>query len=133
MNLVEVIHQRWASATALNDLLPASRVFTGLSVEATAPYGVISSQRGRPAGRHNDGSALDSVAVRIEVFHDSHDDGQAVLEQIKAAFDRTDFALAGSDRVIDVQRAGDSRRQDGDGLWQFAIDFNCTVYLATGV
>ena len=37
MNLVQVIHQRWAAAAALDALLPASRVFTGLGPDARLP------------------------------------------------------------------------------------------------
>ena len=133
MNLAEVIHQRWAAAEALNNLLPASRVYTGISVDPTTPYAVISKESHRPAICYNDGSAVDTVGVRIQVFHDNHDSGAAVLDQVKAALDRTDFALSGSDKVIDMQRSNDFQRQEEDGVWQFVIDFNCTVHLKSGV
>ena len=133
MNLAEVIHQRWAAATALDNLLPSGSVYTGVSVDPTMPYAVIARRSDRPLARHNDGSAVEVVGVRIRVFHDNRDAAAAIVQQIKAAFDRTDFALSGSDKVINMQRSDDGERQDGDGVWQFTIDFNCTVYLATGV
>ena len=61
MNLAEVIHQRWAAAAALENLLPASRVYTGMSVDPATPYAVIAKLSDRPAGYHNDGSALSTV------------------------------------------------------------------------
>ena len=130
MNLAEVIHQRWAAATALNDLLPAARVTTGVSVDPTLPYAVIAKQSERPMVRHNDGSAVDSVGLRIRVFHDNYDSAAAVMEQIRVAFERSDFALSGDDKVIAMQRSDDSQRQEDDGVWQFVIDFDCMVYLA---
>jgi len=132
MNLAQVIHQRWAAASGLNDLLPAASVYTGLSVDPQMPYAVISKRSDRPMARHNDGSGVDAVGVRIEVFHDNRDAAAAIVEQVKATFDRTDFALAGSDKVINMQRTNDSERQNDDGVWQMTIDFQCAIYLAPG-
>ena len=130
MNLAEVIHQRWAAAAALEDLLPASRVYTGMSVDPATPYAVIAKLSDRPAGYHNDGSAVTTVGVRIQVFHDNYDSAAAVVDQVIAAFDRTDFALAGADKVINMQRGNDFHQQEDDGTWRMVIDFDCTVYLA---
>ena len=133
MNLAQVIHQRWAAATTLTGLLPASRVHTGIGAEATMPYAVISKQSDRPLTRHHDGSAVDLIGVRIEVFNENYDAGAAVVHEIKAAFDRTDFALAGSDSVLNMLRSNDRESQGDDGVWQFTVDFDCTVYLESGV
>ena len=130
MNLTEIIHQRWAAASALNDLLPVSRVTTGIGADATLPYAVIAKRSDRPMTRHHDGSSIDVVRVRISVFDDNHDSAAAVTEQIKTAFDRTTFDLSGSDRVLDMQRSNDYQRQDDDAVWEFVIDFDCTVYVA---
>ena len=129
MNLAQVIHQRWAANPALDNLLPASDVYTGAAVGSTTPYAVISKEHDRPTGFHNDGSAIDTIGVRFEVFHDNYDSGIALMEQIKGAFDRTDFALSGSDKVINMQRVNNFDVQEKDGVWRLVIDFNCTVYL----
>ena len=131
MNLAQVIHQRWAAATALSDLLPAARVTTGLGVDPSPPYAAISKQSDRPIERFSDGSAIDTVRVRVQVFHESHDSGAAVVHQVKTTFDNTSFDLAGSDKVLAMQRANDFERQQDEGLWQFVVDFDCTVQLAT--
>jgi hypothetical protein len=133
MNLAQVIHQRWAANSALNNLLPAARVYTGLSFDPVEPFAVISKEKDRPETYHSDGSAIDVVGLRIQVFHDHYDAGAAILHQIKTAFDRTNFDLAGSDKVLNINRANDSERQTDDGVWQFIIDFDCTVFLASGV
>ncbi|MGO8690902.1 MAG: DUF3168 domain-containing protein [Thermoguttaceae bacterium] len=130
MNLAQVIHQRWAATAALDDLLPAARVFTGLSVDTALPYAVISKESEHPGDYYNDGAATAAVGLRIQVFHGQYDAGAAVMLQVKAAFDGSDFPLAGSDKVLDMRRANDSERQSEDGVWQFLCDFQCTVYLA---
>ena len=133
MNLAQVIHQRWAADSTLNGLLPATRAYTGLSFDPVRPFAVISKENDKPESYHSDGSAIDAVGMRIQVFHDHYDAGAEILHHIKAAFDRTAFDLAGSDKVLNIQRSNDSERQNPDGVWQFIIDFKCTVYLASGV
>ncbi|OHB67853.1 MAG: hypothetical protein A2V70_19920 [Planctomycetes bacterium RBG_13_63_9] len=128
MNLAQMMHQRWAAAEPLNNLLPASHVYTGMAVDPTTPYAVISKERDRPIGFHNDGSAIDAIGVRFEVFHGDYDAGTAIMEQITKTFDRTDFVLSGNDKVINMQRLSDSEVQENDGVWRLTIDFNCTVY-----
>ncbi len=140
MNLAQVIHQRWAAAAELDALLPAGRVFTGLSVDPQVPYAVISKRSGAPGGpagsgalRYNDGSAVEAIDLRIEVFDEDYDRAAAVIAQVKAAFDGTSFDLAGSDKVILMRRTAEAEEQADDGRWRWAIDFRCTVYLAAGI
>jgi len=132
MNLAQVIHQRWSAASALNGLLPAERVYTGLSVDPSVPYAVISREGRAPGSLHHDGSGIDHVELRIQLYHDRHDEAAAILEQIHAAFDRTSFELAGSDRVLFMQRINDFENQNEDGRWRMVVDFRLTVYLASG-
>ena len=129
MNLAEVLHQRWAATEALNDLLPAASVHTGPGVERTMPAAVITKQTDRPDVYLSDGSSLNTVGVRIQVFHDSYDSAVAVVEQIRTAFDRTEFDLSGDDKVINMRRANDFEDRQDDGTWRLVIDFDCTVYL----
>jgi len=133
MNLAQVIHQRWAAADALNDLLSGARVHTGLSVDPTPPYAVISKLDQSPTSLHHDGSGVDEVTLRIQVYHDHYDQAAAIIQQVKAAFDRTSFDLSGSDKVLFMRRTGDSEHQGEDGLWRLVVDFRCTVYLASGI
>ena len=129
MNLAQVIHQRWVAAAGLNALLPAGRVYTGSSVDPTPPFAILSKLTGRPAARFNDGSACDTVAVRIEVYDSDYDHALAVREQVKLAFDGASFALAGSDRVLDMRRTDDAQQQRPDGVWLLAMEFECYVYV----
>ncbi len=133
MNLAQVIHQRWAADSTLDGLLTASRVYTGLSFDPARPFAVISKDGDKPKTYHSDGSAIDTVGLRIRVFHDHYDAGAEIAGQIKKSFDRTAFDLSGSDKVLNIERGNDSEKQSDDGVWQFTIDFICTVFLASDV
>jgi hypothetical protein len=132
MNLVQVIHQRWEAATALNALLPVSRVYTGAGYDPVPPLAVIFKQSDKPDSYDVDGSAIDIVVLRIRVLHVHYDAAAAIIHEIKKAFDRTSFALSGSDTVQNMQRINDIEDQRNDGIWEMTIDFECTVYLASG-
>ena len=75
-----------------------------MNVDPTLPYAVISKESERPGDYYNDGSATAAVGLRIQVFHGQYDAGAAVMLQVKAAFDRGDFPLAGGDKVVDMRR-----------------------------
>jgi len=132
VNLEQVIHQRWAAAQALNALLPAENVKTGRSAGDPVPYATITRLENRTVFRTNAGDALDEVTLRVNVWHDDYDAGRAIAEQVKAALDRSDFALSGSDRVVQMRRTNDSASQHDDGAWQFTVEFLIEVYLSSG-
>ena len=57
----------------------------------------------------------------------------AVYYLREATLHLAEVPLAGSDKVLCIQRANDYASQHDDGLWQFVVDFDCTVYLDSGV
>ena len=133
MNLEQVIHQRWAASGELVSLLPAENVKTGRAFADPLPYATITREKSRTVLRTNAGDAVDEVTIRINVWHDNHDAGWAVAEQVKAAFDRSEFALSGDDRVVQMCRSEDAASQDEDGTWLFTITFLVQVYLSSGI
>jgi hypothetical protein len=130
MNLAQVVHERWAADSTLNGLLAAARVYTGMSFDPQRPFAVILKKSDKPESYHSDGSAIDVVRLRVQVFHDNYDDGRAIAERAKKVFDRASFDLAGSDKVLSIARYNDSETQNDDGVWQFTVDFDCRVYVA---
>jgi hypothetical protein len=132
MNLVQAIHQRWAAATTLSTLLPASRVFTGASFDSALPLGLINKESDKPDSYQSDGSAIDLVVLRVRVVHVEYAAAANIVHEIKRAFDRTSFDLDDGDKVLNMQRLNDSEQQQSDGNWEMIIDFKCTVYLALG-
>jgi hypothetical protein len=133
MNLIQVIHERWAAAAALNNLLPAARLCTGISGDAALPRATLNKQSDKPTTYADDGSAIDAVVLRFVVFHARYAEAAEIVHQMKVAFDRSTFALAGGDQVQKMERVNDFETQFDDGAWQMTIDFQCTVYLAAGV
>jgi hypothetical protein len=133
MNLEPYLHQRWEADAALCALLPAVRVVTGLWRQGGAPYATLVRKGNRTAVRTNAGNALDEVTLEIHVWHDQHDAGRAIVEQVKATFDRAAFPLAGGQKVLQMRRTGDTAVQHDDGLWQFTVVFSVRVYLPSGV
>ena len=132
MNLEQVTHQRWAASETLNGLLPAEKLKTGRSFGDSLPYATVTRLKNRTRFRTNAGDALDEVTLRINVWHDNYDAGRAIVEQVKATFDRSNFALSGGDRVVQMLRTDDSASQHDDGTWQFTIEFLVQVYLPSG-
>lgn len=133
MNLEQAIHQRWAANTTLQALLPAENVKTGRSFGDSTPYATIGRKANRTVFRTNDGSALDETQLKVEVWHDSYDDGRTIAEQVKTVFDRSEFELSGNDRVVQMRRTNDSATQDENGVWCFGVEFIASVYLSLGV
>ncbi|MGD0897986.1 MAG: DUF3168 domain-containing protein [Thermoguttaceae bacterium] len=130
--VMQAIHQRWAASAPLCALLPAAKVSTGASPNPSLPRAVLTKESDRPAAVCNDGSAVTEVGVRIEVFHPDYDVAAAVIRQAAAQFDRTDFPLPRSGRVINMRRTGASEQQQADGTWRMAVDFLCMVYCPAG-
>ena len=147
MNLLQTIHDRWADDADLTLLLPATsdkdtnKVWTGLDFNPALPFASIEKLGGSPEQYDNCDTAIDRVAIRIQVFTEDHDQGEDIIRAIKAAFDRSDFTLAGgsssssgedAEAVLNMQRTNDSQFQEEDGTWRFVIDFDAWVYLPYG-
>jgi hypothetical protein len=132
MKLEQAIHERWAAAGALSALLPAEKLSTGFSRASGTPYAVLIRSSGRNLFCTNAGDALDEITLAIHVWHDDHDAGRAILEQIQATFDRSAFDLSDGPRVVQMRRAAEAAAQHEGGAWQFTIEFLVQVYLPSG-
>jgi hypothetical protein len=128
MNLPQLLHQRWTDDATLNAALPASRVYTGPSVDPATPFAVITRRSARPVRSFGDGSGIDAVLIRIELFHDSYDTATTIAQAIKNALTGYAIDLTSGDRLLTVHREDESEHQDIDGTWRLTLDFHCTVY-----
>ena len=137
MNLTQVLHQQWAADGTLNGLLPASAVMTGryFASQPTFPYACLSQIRQGAELRTNSGASLDTIIVEVRIWHgrDNYDAGKAIADAADSLFNRTDFALAGSDKILNMQRIErQAISNPDDGHWQFILRFECMAYLASG-
>jgi hypothetical protein len=129
MDLEQAIRQRWGATPALDGLLPVSKLKTGLARGDTLPYATLARTGSRPALRTAAGDAIDEVAVRITIWHGDYDGGSAIVGQVAAAFDHSDFALAGGGRVIQMRRTNLAATEHDDGAWQFTIEFLAEIHI----
>jgi len=132
MSLEEAVHQRWAATGALASLLPVENVTTGLARGDFLPYATIVRKQGRATLRTNAGATLEEVTLRINVWHDDHDAGRDIAEEVEAAFDGADFALSSGARVIHMRRTDEEDSQRDDDIWRFTLEFLVHVYLPIG-
>ena len=133
MSLEQAVHQRWAATGALASLLPVENVTTGLARADTLPYATIARRLGRTTLRTNAGATQEEVTLRINVWHDDHDAGRAIAEQVDAAFDGATFSLSSPARAVQMRRTDVQDSQRDDGIWRFAIEFLVNLHLTTGV
>lgn len=136
MELAAAIHTRWAADEALSALLPAERLTTGLSPGDTPaePYATLTIAGGRSPVYANDGSSVESLTVRFRIAHSVYDEGGPIVDAVLAAFDRSDFALAGGGKVVAMQRTGwpQESQDTASGGWLWLIEFQCLVQLPAG-
>lgn len=133
MDLGQVIHAQWAADETLNGLLPATKVMTGLyfASDPGYPYGTITLPGGPPGGWSNDAAKLNQVTVVVAVYHDhgSYDACKAIADRVVDLFDKTDFALTGSDKCLSIRAGEPQEIQDQDsGDWTFVVTLECSVY-----
>lgn len=103
MNLEQAIHERWATASPLYTRLPAASVRTGLCHDVGTPRAEIRRKSSRTLFHTNAFDAVDEVLVAIDVWHDDHDAGRALLDEIRVAFDRLAFNLDEGRRAIQMR------------------------------
>ena len=138
MDLARAIHTRWAADADLVALLPVARVMTGdyYEDEPDFPYAVIRTTGDQPVAQANNGMAVDDVTLEIIVSHDAdnYDELLAIVHRVKQAFNRADFNITDSCKVIDIERQWDYPIQDeATGHWDWVLIFSVRVYLPAGV
>jgi hypothetical protein len=127
MNLEQLVHERWAASAELATLLPAERVFTGSVPTGDLPYATLLRRLSRPKLATNRGPALEEVALRVRVWHESHAAAAAVARAVDALLDGGRFALPGDERVVHFRRRRESACRFADGAWRLTLDFRAQV------
>ncbi len=132
MNLEQAIHERWAAAEALCALLPAEKLRTGAARGLELPYAVLTRKAGRNVFRTSGGQALDEVILAVCVRHEEYDAGRAVVREVMAAFDNSDFSLSDGPRVVAMRRTGETAPLHDGKAWRFELEFLVQVDLPSG-
>lgn len=129
MSIEQAIHEHWAATASLQRLLSAQRVTTGRLSRGATPYATIQHGKSRPALPTNRGNAIERIDVHITLWHDDYDAGRSIARQVEATMDSTTLTLPGSGRIAQLRRAGTEVAQHDDGLWQWTVELQATVYL----
>jgi hypothetical protein len=127
MSLEAAFHQRWAATAALEGLLPAGRLKTGL-VRGGNPSASLACTSCRTVLRTSAGDRVDEVGLEVRVRHDDYDAGRAIADQVTAAFDNSRFAVSAAEHVIHARRTGASARPQAGGGWEFLVEFLVQVH-----
>ncbi len=129
MNLEQAIHEHWADSSSLEGLLSADRLTTGRTHAGTPPYATLQLRTIRSELPTNQGPALEEIAFRINLWHESYDDAKAIAEQVRTAFAGASLEIGESGQLARIHHAADSIKQHGDGLWQWTVDLVARVYV----
>jgi len=69
MSLEQAIHQRWQADGALEALLSAARLITGIAHNGPAvPYATLTQTENKPEVRTSSGTTITRAAVRISIW-----------------------------------------------------------------
>ncbi len=132
MNLEQAIHERWAAAEALSTLLPSEKLRTGVARGLELPYAVLTRKSSRNLFRTSGGQALDEVVLAFSVRHEEYDAGRAIVRQVAAAFDNSDFSLSDGPHVVAMRRTSEAAPLYDGKAWRFEIEFLVQVDLPSG-
>jgi hypothetical protein len=123
MNLEHALHAHWSACRPLADLVPPSRLFTGLARgEPDLPSVTLDRPGDQPPTHTSSGHTLAAARFRFDVWDDQLDRAHQVAQAIAACFDRAAFAGCGG-RVLDCLPLGRSQQQHPAGRWQLALDY----------
>lgn len=131
MNLEQAIREHWAATSALNSLLPATRLVTGRVRSLALPYATL-LRTGTRNVCHTNAGRIDAIALRIELWHDDYAAGRAVVAAIDAAFSTASLVLSGGAQVLSLRLTDQADQAHEDGQWQFVLTWSVRVLVSTG-
>lgn len=109
-----------SDAVALLALLPADRITTGANHERDLPYASVSLESNLAAYRSNAGG-MRQPNVRIQLWHENHAQGKAIVQAITDLFENQSFDTSEL-RITKSRIENDFAMQEPDGVWQFSVD-----------
>jgi hypothetical protein len=131
MSLEQAIHEQWAAEAALNSLVPAARVFTGMAVgEVVRPYVVLAERQSHAELRASGGGAVDRVQLAFHVFAADLDEAKAIAAAVAEHFDRSSFARD-EGAVLAMRMHAASEHMHDDGVWEMTATYAALVETTT--
>lgn len=123
MSVEQAVHQHWALWKPLTDLVPESRVVTGLAQgEPALPYVTIQRQGDAATTRTSSGTLLDTLRLRFSIWDDRLDRALLVARELRQRFNRADFGWS-QGRVLDCRQVQHAHLEEEDGIWRVMLDY----------
>lgn len=132
MSLEQTLHSDWASNAALNALVSAERLFTGVSIgELRLPYVVLRRAGSQIVNRTADGRAIQRVRLDFHVWTATLENGREIAAAIGQRFDRRDFVLDDG-AVRNMHPVGVQENALADGRWQSVLQYVVLIETLSG-
>ncbi len=123
MYIEELIQFHWQNTTSLSAVIPAERVFTGPSPIPARPCVIVLHEKSEVLFRTNRSAPWRQGMVRIELHHESFDEGIRIAKVIEQEFDRLRLESAGRTDSVRFRFVGtESTRTESDS-WKFVGEF----------
>lgn len=117
MSLAQAVYERWLADSALTDLVPAGRVYSGRAAgDAERPYAVIEvSAIG--AALHTTHVGVQNLRVELTGWFDEPVPASQLLNEWRRRYDRQSFA-AGAQRCLLMQCVDERTIPETDRGWK---------------
>jgi hypothetical protein len=129
MSLEAALHERWSQSSALEALLPAARLTSGLAADdVPLPYAVL--QRGPIHARwHTSTRTVEEIELELHVYAERLETLGQLATALREAFDRRALASDEGD-VLRMRVHQRHETQHDDGIWHLDMRFRVLLALA---
>jgi hypothetical protein len=128
MSLEAALHERWSQSPALEALLPAARLTSGLARDdVPLPYAVL--LRGPIHARwHTSTRSVEEIELAMHVYAERLETLGQLAEALRDAYDRRAFATT-EGQVLRMRLHQRHERQHPDGIWYLEMLFRVLLAL----
>ncbi len=133
MNILSKIQTLWAADSALNALLPATRLTTGrVAPDTILPYATLSGPELRQEGCSNM-TYYDRGRVFIQIWSQTYAQGRAIQDRVCAAngsFRGADIVLEDGSVMnlrLETRNVLEEMDEPTERVWQFTVEFVADV------
>ena len=124
MSLEAMVHRRWSHCRPLIDLVPMSRLFTGLARGENGYPHVTLQRPGMPAVQStSSGKRLAVETLAFRIWDNDLDRAQQVAAGIDQCFERADFGWS-EPQVLDMRRTNSCAEETSPGLWLITLTYS---------
>lgn len=126
MTTEQAIRNHWVSYHPLTDVVPDSRVWVDEhDGSKDLPYLVLTLESETPA-TFSSGDRSYSAVVRMAIYDDDFERGEALLATARQRFDRAEMP-AGNRTILQARFTNKARHRDDEGIWRWLLDYTLLI------